>query len=241
MDLSRESFTNKKSSSLLYYTPKSQMDYGTVLCVASNVVGRQIVPCIYHVIPAGMTQWVQTNSGSAIGILCTCIFTRFSKKNHPATIVCTEIQGNISWKCWSMKIRGCLQNWFHFTLIDMKIKVVWSGISWSYVFKNYNPFVMHEELYQKQSKPKLVEWNVRLLIALQLPWINREKFWCHHNYWWIPSTIIANEIFNFTRHGNCFSGIPEWNVRLSNGLLEINSRKLFSLFIKLRLNEIFFC
>ena len=57
MDLSRESFTNKKSSSLLYYTPKSQMDYGTVLCVASNIVGRQIVPCIYHVIPAGMTQF----------------------------------------------------------------------------------------------------------------------------------------------------------------------------------------
>ena len=53
MDLSRDSFTNKGSSSLLYYTPKSQMDYGTVLCVASNVVGRQIVPCIYHVIPAG--------------------------------------------------------------------------------------------------------------------------------------------------------------------------------------------
>ena len=139
MDLSRESFTNKKSSSLLYYTPKSQMDYGTVLCVASNVVGRQIVPCIYHVIPAGMTQWVQTNSGSAIGILCTCIFTRFSKKNHPATIVCTEIQGNISWKCWSMKIRGCLQNWFHCTLIDMKIKVVWFGISWSYILKNDKP------------------------------------------------------------------------------------------------------
>ena len=55
MDLSRDSFTNKGSSSLLYYTPKSQMDYGTVLCVASNVVGRQVVPCIYHVIPAGNT------------------------------------------------------------------------------------------------------------------------------------------------------------------------------------------
>ena len=54
MDLSRDSFTNKGSSSLLYYTPKSQMDYGTVLCVAANVVGRQIVPCIYHVIPAGI-------------------------------------------------------------------------------------------------------------------------------------------------------------------------------------------
>ena len=58
MDLSRDSFTNKGSSSLLYYTPKSQMDYGTVLCVASNVVGRQVVPCIYHVIPAGKIQFV---------------------------------------------------------------------------------------------------------------------------------------------------------------------------------------
>lgn len=53
MDLSRESFTNQGSASLLSYTPKSQMDYGTVLCVAGNLVGRQIVPCIYHVIPAG--------------------------------------------------------------------------------------------------------------------------------------------------------------------------------------------
>ena len=58
MDLSRDSFTNKGSSSLLYYTPKSQMDYGTVLCVASNVVGRQVVPCIYHVIPAGKIQFL---------------------------------------------------------------------------------------------------------------------------------------------------------------------------------------
>ena len=58
MDLSRDSFTNKGSSSLLYYTPKSQMDYGTVLCVASNVVGRQVVPCIYHVIPAGNIQFI---------------------------------------------------------------------------------------------------------------------------------------------------------------------------------------
>ena len=58
MDLSRDSFTNKGSSSLLYYTPKSQMDYGTVLCVASNVVGRQVVPCIYHVIPAGKIQFI---------------------------------------------------------------------------------------------------------------------------------------------------------------------------------------
>jgi hypothetical protein len=41
------------SASLLSYTPKNQMDYGTVLCMATNLVGRQVVPCVFHVIPAG--------------------------------------------------------------------------------------------------------------------------------------------------------------------------------------------
>ena len=41
------------SASLLSYVPRSQMDYGTVLCRAANLVGRQVVPCVYHVIPAG--------------------------------------------------------------------------------------------------------------------------------------------------------------------------------------------
>ena len=41
------------SASLLSYAPRSQMDYGTVLCRAANLVGRQVVPCVYHVIPAG--------------------------------------------------------------------------------------------------------------------------------------------------------------------------------------------
>ena len=52
MDLPRESFTNKGSGSLLSYTPHSQMEYGTVLCRAANLVGRQAIPCVYHVIPA---------------------------------------------------------------------------------------------------------------------------------------------------------------------------------------------
>ncbi len=53
MDLPRESHTDQGSASLLSYAPKSQMDYGTVLCWASNDVGRQVVPCVFHVIPAG--------------------------------------------------------------------------------------------------------------------------------------------------------------------------------------------
>ena len=45
--------TLQGSASLLSYAPRSQMDYGTVLCRAANLVGRQVVPCVYHVIPAG--------------------------------------------------------------------------------------------------------------------------------------------------------------------------------------------
>nr|XP_040569184.1 nephrin-like [Lepeophtheirus salmonis] len=52
MNLPRNSFTNKGSGSLLSYTPQTQMDYGTVLCWAENMVGMQLLPCIYHVIPA---------------------------------------------------------------------------------------------------------------------------------------------------------------------------------------------
>ncbi len=53
MDLPSSDYTVQGSASLLSYVPKSQMDYGTVLCWASNVVGGQVVPCVFHVIPAG--------------------------------------------------------------------------------------------------------------------------------------------------------------------------------------------
>ena len=48
--------TLQGSASLLSYAPRSQMDYGTVLCRAANLVGRQVVPCVYHVIPAGKSE-----------------------------------------------------------------------------------------------------------------------------------------------------------------------------------------
>ena len=54
MDLPTDTFANRGGSvSMLSYQPKSQMDYGTVLCAARNSVGSQLVPCVYHVIPAG--------------------------------------------------------------------------------------------------------------------------------------------------------------------------------------------
>ena len=42
--------------SILDYVPRTEMDYGNVLCWATNPVGRQSEPCVYHIIPAGKLQ-----------------------------------------------------------------------------------------------------------------------------------------------------------------------------------------
>ncbi|XP_063889357.1 LOW QUALITY PROTEIN: uncharacterized protein LOC135116077 [Scylla paramamosain] len=41
------------SSSTVSYTPNTELDYGTLLCWGSNVVGEQRQPCVFHVFPAG--------------------------------------------------------------------------------------------------------------------------------------------------------------------------------------------
>ncbi|XP_069681580.1 neural cell adhesion molecule 2 isoform X2 [Periplaneta americana] len=38
--------------SLLRYTPESEVDYGTLACWASNSIGRQSVPCLFHIVAA---------------------------------------------------------------------------------------------------------------------------------------------------------------------------------------------
>ncbi|CAG4930416.1 unnamed protein product [Parnassius apollo] len=45
-------FTNYNYSSTLRYTPKSNMDYGTISCYAVNAAGRQEVPCIFKIVIA---------------------------------------------------------------------------------------------------------------------------------------------------------------------------------------------
>lgn len=41
------------SSSTLTYTPVTELDYGTVMCWASNLAGKQQEPCVFHIIAAG--------------------------------------------------------------------------------------------------------------------------------------------------------------------------------------------
>ncbi|PNF40668.1 hypothetical protein B7P43_G05163 [Cryptotermes secundus] len=42
--------------SVLRYTPESEVDFGTLACWASNSIGRQTVPCLFHIVPAKTPQ-----------------------------------------------------------------------------------------------------------------------------------------------------------------------------------------
>ena len=39
--------------SVLTYAPGPRGEYGTVLCFANNIIGRQRKACVFHIIPAG--------------------------------------------------------------------------------------------------------------------------------------------------------------------------------------------
>ncbi|XP_066953806.1 uncharacterized protein [Macrobrachium rosenbergii] len=62
-----------KGRSQASYTPKTHLDYGTLLCWANNEVGRQLTPCIFHVIHASAPDPVNnctvdnvTSSGASV-------------------------------------------------------------------------------------------------------------------------------------------------------------------------------
>ncbi|XP_076164460.1 nephrin isoform X2 [Ptiloglossa arizonensis] len=75
-DIPSTKYTNEGTSSRLNYTPSSDMDYGTLGCWASNVVGPSKQPCLYQVIAAGRPYPLQNctafnQTGSWIRISCT--------------------------------------------------------------------------------------------------------------------------------------------------------------------------
>ncbi|CAH1960871.1 unnamed protein product, partial [Acanthoscelides obtectus] len=51
-DLSEFS-TGQDGISLLTYVPRVAADYGTVQCWGRNAIGSQVIPCTYHIVPAG--------------------------------------------------------------------------------------------------------------------------------------------------------------------------------------------
>lgn len=53
IELPASTWTAEGSRSVARYLPSSDLDFGSLLCSASNSIGQQAVPCLYHVIPAG--------------------------------------------------------------------------------------------------------------------------------------------------------------------------------------------
>ncbi|XP_071525087.1 uncharacterized protein [Panulirus ornatus] len=53
IDVPQGRFTSSGGHSVITYTPMTSLDYGTLLCWASNEIGSQREPCVFHIVPAG--------------------------------------------------------------------------------------------------------------------------------------------------------------------------------------------
>ena len=54
VDMPHDRFRSTNSRSVVEYVPRTELDYGSLLCWASNSIGRQREPCIFHLVPAGV-------------------------------------------------------------------------------------------------------------------------------------------------------------------------------------------
>ncbi len=67
--------------------PRTELDYGSLLCWATNSVGRQRDPCVFHLVPAGAPDPVrncsfgnQTTTSLQVGHSCHLTYSAAKKK-----------------------------------------------------------------------------------------------------------------------------------------------------------------
>ena len=48
-------YVSEGNRSWLYFTPQSKQDFGSFECWATNIIGKQSTPCVFHVHPAGQS------------------------------------------------------------------------------------------------------------------------------------------------------------------------------------------
>ncbi|KAL6421875.1 hypothetical protein ACFW04_010791 [Cataglyphis niger] len=76
IDVAASHIARAGTSSIVSYTPMTELDYGTLLCWASNHIGQQQVPCVYHIIPAGRPDMVHnctTSNTSTNSFFVRCV------------------------------------------------------------------------------------------------------------------------------------------------------------------------
>ncbi|XP_073848797.1 sidestep VII transmembrane protein isoform X3 [Musca autumnalis] len=77
VDVATDHISQIGTTSILTYTPITELDYGTVLCSATNKIGKQRIPCVFHVIAAGRPDHVHN-----------CTLTNVSMTS--LTVTCSE-------------------------------------------------------------------------------------------------------------------------------------------------------
>ncbi|XP_013147815.1 PREDICTED: hemicentin-2 isoform X1 [Papilio polytes] len=103
-DVSEGYVSRAGTSSTVSYTPRTELDYGTLLCWARNRIGRQRVPCVYHIIAAGRPDQVHNctvvnASLTSFGVRCSEGFNGGLPQSfllEVREIVTQEIIGNVS-------------------------------------------------------------------------------------------------------------------------------------------------
>ncbi|CAH1102842.1 unnamed protein product [Psylliodes chrysocephalus] len=77
VDVSQSYIARSGTSSVVSYTPMTELDYGTLLCFASNRIGIQRTPCVFHIIAAGRPD--QVHNCTVLNISMTSFNIRCSE------------------------------------------------------------------------------------------------------------------------------------------------------------------
>ncbi|XP_043219892.1 nephrin-like [Amphibalanus amphitrite] len=95
LDLPFSQITSSGMRSRALYTPKTDLDYGILVCAADNGIGHMARPCVFHIVPAGPPDPVHNCSvvnqtSESLRVVCSAGFDgglpqRFSAELYDAT------------------------------------------------------------------------------------------------------------------------------------------------------------
>ena len=86
IDIQQDQMRLNGSSSTVEFIPRTEMDYGHLLCWAENDIGRQISPCVFQLVPVPPPSPVINCSVSDQAITSVSVDCETSSKMEPATM-----------------------------------------------------------------------------------------------------------------------------------------------------------
>ncbi|XP_046753589.1 synaptogenesis protein syg-2-like isoform X6 [Diprion similis] len=67
VDIAQAHVTSDRAQSVVSYTPMTESDYGSLVCLGVNDQGAQLEPCVYTIVPAALTPVMLSLSGPLLG------------------------------------------------------------------------------------------------------------------------------------------------------------------------------